>query len=522
MTDSKKMKITFKIAVAQIAAMSSLNVLAGQVLADRPNVLLIVTDDQDFSTIRAFGGKVLTPNIDKLVNSGIRLDRFYTTTAICTPSRYTILTGRYPSQCMHEDFLIDHPTKDIQAYPDFRVNLEPDLPNLPKVMQTNGYVTGMVGKWHLGGEIPEMNLWKRMGLHNLWDGVDVTDPEINRQMAENYAKCVAEVKRQGFDYVDALYWSNWYGKNPEGVTVSMNNQEWISAKAIEFLETNRERPFFLMMNSTVDHKPNQNPALKLDPRVTPAGLLDSPPQSGMLPRDTILPRLKAAGVPADTARLTYLDDGVGVVLDKLDELGLTKNTLVFYMADNGIHLKATCYEGGCHVPAVIRWPSGLPQGAVNKKLISNIDLVSTILDVCGLMPPVQMAVRGQSFLPLLRGEPIEWKDELYLEIGNTRAVVTDRWKYIAFRVRDPWLLPPRDKWPKGHGGTPGLMKIHGMALQPAYWDADQLYDLDKDPDEQVNLASNPEYASVLREMKDQLTGFCRQFDRPFAEFTKEK
>lgn len=509
-----------KIQIAAVGAAALLGSLS--VRAERPNVVMIVTDDQDFSTIGAFGGKVLTPNIDRLVQSGIRLDRFYVPTSICTPSRYTLLTGRYPSQCMHEDFLIDHPTREIQAFPDFRVHIEADRPGLPKTLQAGGYVTGLVGKWHLSGEIPEMNLWRQMGLHKLWSNVDLLDPAVNRQMQENYAKCVAAVKQHGFDYVDALYWSNWYGFTPDGVQVIMNNQEWVSAKAIEFLEINREKPFFLMINSTLDHKPNQNPALRLDPRITPAGLLDDVPQSGMPPRDTILPRLDAAGIDPYMARLTYLDDGVGAVLDKLDELGLRENTLIIYMADNGIDLKATCYEGGCHVPAAVRWPAGLPQGVENEDLISSIDLPPTILDACGLTAPEEMDARGTSLLPLLRGKTEQWKDALYLEIGNTRAVVTDRWKYIAFRVREPWLSPPRHQWPKGHGGTPGLMKKHGMALQPAYWDADQLYDLHNDPDEQRNLAGNPEVAPVLKAMKARLSEFCSQFERPFAEFSANK
>ena len=502
------------------AAMICRSIPADADVTRRPNVVLIVTDDQDFSTIGAFGGNVLTPNIDRLAATGIRLERMYVTSAICTPSRYTILTGRYPSQCTHEHFLYDHPTPDTQAYPDFSVHLEPDRLNLPRVLQENGYVTGLVGKWHLGGEIPEMGLWKEMDLHNMWSDVDVFDPEISRKMGENYVKCVAYVNSLGFDSVEALYWSNWYGVNNEGVTVILNNQEWISEKAIEFLEANRDRPFFLSMNTTLDHAPNQNAALTLDMRITPAGLLEEEPRSGMPSRDTILPRLKAAGVPPATARLTSLDDGVGVVLDKLDELGLTENTLVIYMADNGIKVKATCYEGGVHVPGIIRWPAGLPQGEVNRQLISNIDLTPTILNACGLDVPEKLDARGENFLPLLRGEQTEWRDAAFLEIGNTRAVVTERWKYIAFRVREPWLLPPRDQWPKGHGGVPGLMRKHGMARQPAYWDADQLYDLENDPKEQTNLAAHPEYATLLAEMKSRLAGFCGQFERPFAEFTK--
>ena len=229
-------------------------------------------------------------------------------------------------------------------------------------------------------------------------------------------------------------------------------------------------------------------------------------------RASIAERVKKAGLNAATAHATWLDDGVAAVMQKLEALGLADNTAIVFMSDNGtLQGKATCYEGGAHVPAFIRWKGHVPAGVNCDRLVANLDFVPTILDICGVKPPPAMKLDGASVLPLIAGKNSAWREALLLEVGHSRAIVTGKWKYLLVRY-------PPSLQEKIADGTLGRKPFHGDTVfalhkvaekaHPAYFDLDQLYDLEKDPGEKINLAKAPEHSRKVAELSAQLKSFC--------------
>lgn len=331
----------------------------------------------------------------------------------------------------------------------------------------------------------------------------------------------------GFGYAAALYHGN-VGDAAKGAKhwlpkpLQVHNMEWVTDGALRFIEANKARPFFLYMAPTLVHGPSPLKSLtEGDPRATPRGYLEKPPEV-QPPRADVLRRVKEAGVDPKEAGSTWLDDAVGAVLKTLDELGLSKNTLVLLAGDNGNVAKFTCYDGGALMPFVARWPGVVPAGRVNDALVSNIDFAPTILELCGAKPVCAAPCDGQSIARALRGDPGYRRDSLLLEITTERAVVSrDGFKYIATRytpeVREKikagkkyshWCLPVEDE---NH--------LYGADRNyPGYFDDDQLYDLAADPREQRNLAREPAQAARLESLRAELRAYSQRLPHPFGEF----
>jgi arylsulfatase A-like enzyme len=473
----------------------------------RPNVVFIITDDQNFNTLGCYGGNVLTPNIDRLAEEGVRFTRNYTAASACTPSRYICLTGRYASRCESEGFLRQNPEGE-QSYVSWNTQLEMGGLNIGRALHEAGYATGAVGKWHVGSG-PQQKYPQ--------DG-DMRDPEIARVLRENQESTCEWIRQLGFDYAASIYRGNVADYKLD--SFNAHNPEWITKGALDFIEQQKNGPFFLYLATTLHHSPNPRQSLTADPRMTPAGFLDEVPDVQPA-RSSIAERLKAAGVPENTAYCTWLDDGVGAVLEKLDALGVADNTAVFFFSDNGTPGKGVLYERGSHTAALLRWPRRIEPGAVCDRLVQNIDFVPTILDICGVEPPADVRLDGQSLIPMLTGAQTEWRDALFSEIGHTRAVSTERWRYIAVRY-PPRVQKQIDDGTLGHppyhmDSSLDLQK-RAMELWPHYSELDQLYDLEDDPQEQKNLAGDPGHADRLAEMKLRLDEWLKTFNRPFGEF----
>jgi arylsulfatase A-like enzyme len=501
----------------------------------RPNIVFIITDDQRLSSFGFLGGKVLTPNIDGLAAEGVYCSRAYASTSVCTPSRYSCLTGRYASRCRHPNF-----ANDISAEGQTRVtwntHLLESMPNLPKVLQKSGYVTGAVGKWHLGGP----NL-KPIALES-----DPADPAVAKTLKANQARLCEHVRKQGFDYAASMHLQNL--KNNPCRALGQHNIEWTLKGALDFIEQNKDRPFYLYMATTLLHGPDPLVSLKSDPRITEAGLLREPLKV-QPSRQSVLDRVRAAGLAERAAPATWLDDGVGAVLKRLDELGLGEDTAVFYFNDHGTEGgKGSLYEGGVRTPTIIRW-RGVVRPHRCDELIQNVDFAPTILDACGIEAPKEMTLDGLSLIGLLTGRKKKLRDSLYFEIGHTRAVCTKRWKYLAFRVPlsrhkskeerirmlenyrsrkqqkdalEESFAPDPEARTTHLGMIPGGVGTErGNALthyKGHYYDADQLYDLENDPTEQNNLALEPAYEQKLGQMKALLKEYLAGLPGTFAEF----
>lgn len=486
--------------------------------AQRPNVVLIYTDDHDLSEIGCYGGKVLTPHMDSLARDGTRFTRFYVASAVCSPSRYNVLTGRFASRSVSQQ-------KKTPVTGPVNIGWEAGLYEerdqrtcLAFALRDAGYATGMVGKWHQGFEGP---------LKKFDQDADPADPKIRAGLEANYERAVRGVQSCGFDVAAAVYLNN-VGDAAKGAKhwlpkpLQVHNMEWVTERALQFIETNKARPFFLYMAPTLVHGPSPLKSLTdADPRATPRGYLEKAPEV-QPPRADVLRRVKAAGVDPKEAGSTWLDDAVGAVLKRLDELGLAKNTLVLLAGDNGNVAKFTCYDGGALMPFVARWPGAVPAGRVSDALVSNIDFAPTILELCGARPAAASACDGQSIIQALRGEPGYRRDSLMLEITTERAVVSrDGFKYIAVRYTPEILEAAQAGKRFNHWCQPIETATHTYgadARYPAYFEPDQLYDLSADPKEQRNLARDPAQVARLAALRSELRAYSQRLPHPFGEF----
>jgi len=503
----------------------------------RPNVLFIITDDQHLDTFGFLAGQALTPNIDRLAAEGVYFSRGYVSSSVCTPSRFACLTGAYASRC-HSDSFKNSTSPEGQTNVQWNTDLASEPTNLAKVLQQARYATGVVGKWHNGGP---------PGWQKLRDGVtldsDPAEPKIAKILEGAQDRLHEWVRGLGFDYAASANLGN-FGAHPCRA-LRHHNQEWITKGALDFIEQNKDRPFYLYLATTLLHGPSPLASLRADPRITHAGLLEKPIEV-QPSRQSVLERAKAAGVPERLAPATWLDDGIGAVLKKLEDLGLAEDTIVFYFNDHGVEGgKGSCYQGGVRTPTFIRW-KGVIEPGTSDALVQNIDFAPTILDACGIGPPEQMHLDGVSLMPLLSREKTEVHDSVYFEIGHTRAVSTKGWKYLAFRIPPSKQMTDEEKLkvsqryaarkmaredkrfaimpeaPLSHLGFPGGQGTErGNAIRKYgkhYYDADQLYHLENDPDEQKNLANDPAHKRKLEEMKGLLESHLADVPGTFGEF----
>ena len=289
-----------------------------------------------------------------------------------------------------------------------------------------------------------------------------------------------------------------------------------------------ELPFFLYMSSTLPHESlnatseiDPLESLKSDPRTTPIGLL-SEPLNVQPSRQDILDRVAARGFSEHSAVYTWIDDGVGAVLQKLSDLGIENNTVVIFASDHGVRGKFTCYETGARVPCIIKWPGTILPGSTCDNIITNIDFAPTLFDICGATPSSDMTLDGKSILPLLTGQPVSWRNALLLEMAYTRAVVTDEWKYLAVRFPDNIqdLIDAGDRTDYAQDGRYQDVKFNADQDFPGYFDDDQLYNLTDDYLEQTNLAYDGNYAGTLEMMQTLMRLLSRGLPHTFKELSE--
>jgi len=214
----------------------------------------------------------------------------------------------------------------------------------------------------------------------------------------------------------------------------------------------------------------------------------------------------------------WLDDQISAIVSQLHKMGVYDNTIIVLISDHNIEPgKATCYEAGVRAPLIIKWTNNNHAGERCNSFVQNIDIFPTIAEACGLSLPEN--IDGESFIPIINKETTEIREDMYFEIGLTRGIKTNDFKYIAFRYPKYLtnLMKERQasEAPNHLNATWGNQAYSAMRFYSSYWDPDQLFDLRNDPNEQNNLANNPEYASVLKEMKQKLMIYLKDFDHPF-------
>jgi arylsulfatase A-like enzyme len=243
-------------------------------------------------------------------------------------------------------------------------------------------------------------------------------------------------------------------------------------------------------------------------------------------RAEIAAMVQAAGLPDYAREGLWLDEGVRAVIDKLDEIGAVEDTCFIFTTDHPTAGKETCHLG--RIPLIVRWPGVVKPGTVSDALIAQTDLALTILDIAGCVPPADMQWDGQSFKSLLTGAgSFTPREQVLLEVVNSRAVVTDQWKYIANRLPEA-LEATADLRKTGWFGSNYYDNLRFREapshqvdqLFPGYFDPDQLYDVKLDPCEQNNLAEEPAYAAVLAEMQERLKTELGKLPHVFGELTE--
>jgi N-acetylglucosamine-6-sulfatase len=451
------------------------------------NIVLIVADDHRYDALGCMGHPFLkTPHLDSLARGGAHLQNAFVTTSLCSPSRASILTGLYA----HRHRVIDNNNP-----------LPPGLAFFPQYLKAAGYETCFVGKWHMGS--------------------DSDDPQ------PGYDHWVS-FKGQG------TYWPNANGLNVDGKHVAQKGYitDELTDYALDWLSARGERPFLLHLAHKAVHtdflpQAGAREGKLLVPGVEGhIGFVAAPRHAGRYAKEPFTPpesmpftprnfadkpmwvqnrRNSRHGVdipfgePQDMAAiyrqymetLLAVDESVGRIIDALKQKGLLDSTLIIYMGDNGYAWgehgmtdKRSAYEESMRVPLLMHCPDLIKAGTKVRQMVANIDIAPTILEAAGLEPP--QSTDGRSFLPLLQGRSVLWRDKLLYEYywewnfpqtPTIHALRTERYKFI---------------------------RPYGL------WDIEELYDLQSDPHEIVNLINDPKHQEIAKQMNRDMFAALKQ------------
>ncbi len=393
------MKITHSIRLAILAILaSSLATAANAFAVEKPNVVIVITDDQGYGDLGFTGNPAIkTPNIDKLRTQGTLLNNFHVDPT-CAPTRSALMTGRYSNRVG-----VWH---TVQG----RSMLRRREITMANVFSDNGYATGMFGKWHLGDCYPyrpEDRGFQHVVYHQA-GGVG---------QAPDY---------WGNDYFDDTYIVNGKHQRFEGYCTDI----WF-AEGMKFIKANKDKPFFAYISTNAPHSPNYCPEKYTKPYEGNPKVSNS----------------------VFYGMVTNIDDNMAKLMKLLDDEGLTDNTILIFMTDNGTAgglnkgrgydggmrgKKNSEYEGGHRVPLIIRWPNGkIEAGKSVESLTAHIDVLPTFIELCGLKAP-EIKFDGSNIYDLLRGDGKEWPGRT-LMVESQRVVDPIKWRKSAV-MTDDWRL----------------------------------------------------------------------------------
>lgn len=509
----------------------ALSVSALTFAQERPNIITILIDDQDLNEISAYdGADVYTPNMDRLAKEGIKFNQAYVSSTVCTPSRYSFLTGRYAGNS-YSNMYKQEVGESKQGAPGFNVALENDKMNVATVLKSAGYITGFTGKYHLTSEYDQPDLFTPQsgfiggfGKERKKDKSVKPGKKVSGEFAQSEKWGRKYLKYMGFDWAKNIYEGNM------NKPYDKHNPEWTMRAAYEFLETYKDQAFFLQICPTLLHGPDKQWRTSKDfPDYTAAGEIKADPKI-LKKRNQLWQSLKDKGFdPSEGAvwGAAWIDMCVGQLLDKLDEMGLSENTLVIFVPDHGSSDKASLYSyNGTHVPLVMRWPKGIKAGIECDLLVQNIDFAPTYFELAGAILPKGYKIDGLSMVPLLKtGKAKDWRDYLYFELGTSRAILKDDWKYIVNRYteEDVTKMQTADFEELALLMTP--LKRLGIGVRgashPGFWEQNQLYKLDEDPKEMNNLVAEAAHRKKIKELQTLLANELKKVGRPYGEFYKE-
>lgn len=453
----------------------------------QPNILFILTDDHGAWAMHCAGNAdIYTPNLDRLAQHGTRFENFFCASPVCSPARASILTGRIPSQHGVHDWIrcgsLDHESLgEIKDHPYFANEDKPiryleGMTAYTDLLKQAGYTCSLAGKWHLGDSVcPQHGFsnWYTIGRGGCY-----------------YMR--PDVVEDGKVHLEDRY-----------IT------DLITEHAMHYLNESAKQnaPFYLSIHYTAPHDPwdeDQHPGKYINMyrdcefTATP----DEPLHPNNIPT-------APKGVGEERKRLlrgyyaavTAMDAGVGQLLDRLEELGIADDTLVIFTGDNGMNMghhgiwgkgngtfPFNLYDTAVKVPFIASWPGHIPEGRVTESMCSHYDIIQTFNDLLELGGELPDNLPGKSFAPVLLGAQDTDNHVVILdEYGNSRMIRNHHWKYI-----------------------------HRVPYGP-----DELYNLEKDPDEKQNLIDLPEYADVQAELKDTLQKWYYKYADPALDAAHE-
>lgn len=368
---------------------------------ERPNIVLIMADDMGYGDISPYDGWIKTPHLQTLARQGVRLTDFHSSGNVCSPTRAGLMTGRYQQRAGIPGVIFAAPDAAVHQH-----GLQDQETTIAESFRAAGYRTAMFGKWHLG-YYPRYNPVRH--------GFD----EFRGYVSGNIDFHSHFDQSGNFDW-----WQDGVAKDEPGYVTHL-----ITRHAVDFIQRNKDKPFFLYLPHEAPHYPFQGPS-------------DEPRRSKGRGR-TADWQMKGPEDRAEMRRryrqmVEELDASVGAVVDALEQHKLTEKTLVFFISDNGAAgkygdntplrgAKGSNWEGGHRVPGIVKWPGQLPAGVVRDDLCISLDVMPTALAACKI--PLPRPMDGINLLPMLSGEkPLDPQREL---VWNGRAIRQGSWKLIV-------------------------------------------------------------------------------------------
>ncbi len=426
--------------------------------SNRPNVVIILTDDQGYADVGRYGAQgFTTPHLDHMADQGIQFTDCYVAASVCSPSRAALLTGSYPVRVGVTDVLF--PKGPSFAQGRSGIGLNPQEVTIADLLRSCGYATAAIGKWHLGDDKPFLP----------------TRHGFDEYFGLPYSNDMRPETNKDYPPLPLLEGEEAIEHNPDQSQLTTRYTD----KACAFIARNRQRPFFLYLAHNMPHVP----------------LSVSDKYKGRSRR----------GLYGDV--VMEIDWSVGRILETLDQLKIADNTLVVFASDNGPWLlygnhagsagplregKMTTFDGGQRVPCIMRWPARIKGQTVSKEVVTTMDLLPTIAAITGAELP-RWPIDGQSILPILEGRPVAASphDAVYFYDGvELQAVRSGRWKLHLPHAYRTVARPGKD-------GNAGEEERRDLALS--------LFDLEADPGETANVAA--QHPDVVKRLKAAAAAF---------------
>jgi len=450
----------------------------------RPNIILILTDDQGAWTLRCAGNsEIKTPNLDRLAASGIRFENFFCATPVCSPARASILTGRIPSQHGIHDFIrIRQGRNPLLGKGNGRaIEYLAGQMAYTDLLAAQGYRCGLSGKWHMGDECHPQKSFTFWRVNAIGNGAYYRTPVVTES-------------------------------DPEPKWDTRYFTDVVTENAIEFLEQQRAAGvnFYLSVHYTAPHSPWER---KHHPKDLYDDYYNNCPFESVPNEPLHADHLECAWLQPNAenrrellsgyyAAVTAMDAGVGRILDWLEQKKLREDTLILFLSDNGMNMghhgiygkgngtfPLNMYDTSVKIPAMVSRPGHVPEGVIRSELLSQVDVRPTLLEYVGIDAPEAEWLPGRSFAPLLRGEDSDGHDRVFVfdEYGPVHMLRTHEWKYVH-------------RYPFGRH---------------------ELYDLVNDPDETTNLIDEPEHADRVVELRTQMVDWFVRYVDPSVDGTHE-